>query len=124
GARSDGGARRLRRAERGAGDQCAAGRPRGTRGDRLADQRVRLHAQSRGSTGTQPDPAGEPLVVGGAVSSLPARQGRVRTTGALADRLPASVLGLGGNRGAGLPAAVRIHLRATGNPLLRLIVGW
>ena len=81
---------------------------RGAGGHRRPDLRVRLHPQPGGGARREPDPAGEPRVVGLALRAVPARARTVRRARALADRLPARLFRLGRARRHRLPAALRL----------------
>ena len=79
-------------------------------GDRGPHLRVWLHTQPGGGAWREHDSARQPGVDGVALCALPASPGLVCRSGAMADRLSARVLRMGGTGGYRVPAGVRLRL--------------
>jgi hypothetical protein len=104
---------RTRSARRAAGDprgERVAGGRRCTMGDCGSHQRVRLHAEPHRCARREPDPAGEPRVVRGALPTVPPQTARVRGPRTLADELPSGLRGLGRDRRDRVPALVWLKI--------------
>src|SRR5262249_27623157 len=114
-ARPAGATRLLRPPATTAGGERARGQWGGARGNRRPHLRVWLHSQpSSGSCG-ESHSARQPRVVGVALCVLPASPELVRRPGAMADRLSARLLPMGGPGSCHFPALVRLPLMPHGH---------
>ena len=103
-------ARLLRLAATVAGDERARGRRGGASGHRGPHLRARIHPQQSRGSRREPHLARQPRGLGVALCALPAQPRLVCRPGAMADRLPAGVLRVGGARGRRVSADVRLRL--------------
>jgi hypothetical protein len=81
---------------------------------------VRFQPQQSRGPGGEPGAAGEPGMVDGALRPFPGRVRLVHQVGALADRLPAGLCGMGLGGGSRLPTSLRLPLGTPAAPLRAL----